>query len=310
MALTEQTSKRVIHFFNIAFQFKDMRDELESFKHLFNQITYLSDSKDKRRYQPIAGKLVFVQDVRFIKGEKLIRGKIRAVRTDEVPELLDMETDKTREIDRAEKEGIVETTHFVISFRNPMKKIAVEYHTSGAKAHELKSYLLLIGGIADLESIYMERIVNRNVLEEVERRMGRIGSIHMRVPTDNIGQLNKVDKQIASMIQVAKEYADTDAITLDLMFNAKRRQQTDQAKDILRTLTKNLKKNELASDAFESLTVRMEDTEHNNTMEIFDLLADKAKTRITVNKKPNGSGLDSEDTFQKIAYEMERLRYL
>lgn len=310
MAITQETSKRVIHFFNFGVQFKNLSEDEKSFKDFFNQITYLSDSKDERRYQPIGGKLIFVQDVRFVPGEKLIRGKIRAVRTDEVPELLNMDTDTTREIDRAEREGIVETTHFVVSYRNRMKRIAVEYHLSGAKAHELKSYLLLIGDIAGVEGVYMERIVNRNVLDEVERRMGRIGQIHIRVPKDNIGQLGKLEGNMASLFQRAQEYADTDTVTIDLQFNAKRREQTEKAEGILRTLTKNLKKNDLASDSFDALTVRMEDTEHNNAMELFDLLADKAKTRITVNKKPNGNGLDSEDTFQKIAIEMHRLKHL
>jgi broad specificity polyphosphatase/5'/3'-nucleotidase SurE len=156
----------------------------------------------------------------------------------------------------------------------------------------------------------MERIVNNNIIAEVERRMGRIGQIHMRVPKDNLGELKKLEGNVASLFQQAHEFADTDAISLDLQFNAKRRAQTEKAEEILRTLTKNIRRNELAAEAFESLTVRMEDTEHNNAMEVFDLLSDKAKIRITVNKKPNGSGLDSEDLFQKIANEMHRLKYL
>lgn len=310
MALTQETSKRVVHFFNFGLQFKGAPDNEQPFKDFFNQFALLSKSKDERRYQAIGGKLLFVQDVVFINHEKLIRGKLRAVRTDEVPELLNMDTDTTREIDRAEKEGIVETVHFVVSYRNRMKRIAIEYHLSGAKAHEFKSYLLRIGEIAGLEAVYMERIVNNNMLDEVERRMGRIGQIHMRVPKDNLGQLKKLEGNVASFFQQAQEFADTDAITLDLQFNAKRRVQTGKAEEILRTLTKNIRRNELAAEAFESLTVRMEDTEHNNAMEMFDLLSDKAKTRVTVNKKPSGNGLDSEDVFQKIADEMHRLKYL
>ena len=270
----------------------------------------LSKSKDECRYQPIGGKLLFVQDVVFVNHEKLIRGKIRAVRTDEVPELLNMDTDTTRDIDRAEKEGIVETVHFVVSYRNRMKRIAIEYSPTGAKAHEFKSYLLLIGEISKLEAVYMERIVNSNVLDEVQRRMGRIGNIHMQVPKDSIGQLAKLEGKVASLFAEAHEYADTDSVTLDLTFNAKRRVQTDKAKEILTTLTKNIKRNELATEAFESLTVRMEDTEHNKAMEVFDLLSDKAKTRITVEKRPSGNGLVSEDIFQKMSREMERLKYL
>jgi DNA-binding Lrp family transcriptional regulator len=312
MALTAETATRVIHFFDLGIKFEDVKDEEKAFKQFFSAIAYLSDGKDKdeRRYQSIGGKLLFVQDVRFTTDTKLITGKIRAIRTDDMPELINMDTDATREIDKAEREGIVETTHFVISYRKKEKKIGVEYHLSGAKAHELKSYLLAVRELGSVTEVGMVRIVNGNVLSEVERRMGRVGEIHMKVPKDNIGQLQKVEGQVASMFQTAQDYADTDAVTIDLNFNAKRRQQTNQAEGILRTLTKVLRLNKGASDAFDSLTVKVEDNEHNNRMQIFDLLADKAKTTITVNKKPSGAGLDSVDIFEKIATAMNRLNYL
>lgn len=310
MAITQQTAQRVVHFFNIGFGFKDDRTPNESFRKLFNNITYMSDSKDERRYQPIGGKLLFVQNVRFIEGDKMIRGQIRAVRTDEVPELLNMETDTTREIARAEKEGIVETTHFLISYRNNMKRIAVEYHTAGAKAHELKTYLLAVGEVVGLQSIYMERIVNKNVLDELERRMGRVSHIHVTVPRDNISQVQKLDGQMASLLRDAKDYTDSDSITLDFKFDYRKRPQTEKANDIVHTYVENIKKNELATDAFEAFTVKVEDTEHNNLLQVFDLLADKAKTHIRVNKKPKGAGLDSEHVYQELAKEMRRLKYL
>jgi hypothetical protein len=312
MAITADTSERVIHFFELNLKFNSGKDNDKDFTDFFSAIAHLSDAKDKddRRYQPIAGKLLFVQEVRFAPKTKLITGKIRAIRTDDIPELIHMDTDKTREIDKADREGIVETTHFVISYRKKVKKMGFEYHTSGAKAHEFQSYLLAIRDIGNVTEIGMERIINGNVLAEVERRMGRVGQIHMKVPKDNIGQLQKVEGQMASMFQTAQDFADTDSVTIDLSFDAKRRQQTNQAEGILRTLTRVLRRNKKASEAFEALTVRVEDVTNNNKMQIFDLLADKAKTTVTVNKKPKGTGLDSVDIFEKIAVAMNRLNHL
>jgi hypothetical protein len=108
-------ANRVIHFYDINFGFKDDSLPHGHFVELFKQVIEMSKKRDESRYVRSGDKRLFIQDIKFVPDIEQVHGKLRAVRLDVTPEILNMKTDTARDIEMAEEEGIVETTHFVIS---------------------------------------------------------------------------------------------------------------------------------------------------------------------------------------------------
>lgn len=259
MSLKIERIPRTVHYYNVEFSFNDDLHKEDHFLELFRMIVKMSHDKEADRYKEIGGRLLFVQDVSFDPASKQVRGKIRAVRGLS-PEVLDMSSDVAREVELKENEGFVETTHFILSYKRKRKRMAVEYNHAGAKAHEFESYLRHIGQRVKLQAIVMQRVITDDMLEEVQRRMGRCSELIMEVVRDEVATVKKVDGQLATMLENSRNFLKTDKITIHFGFEIDKQSQSSGVTEFIGNLARAVKRNPLTLKAFSKLRVRAEDS--------------------------------------------------
>ena len=116
--------KRTIYFHTLDFEFTEQFKEKydDPFQEIFRIIIKLANTKAFIRYQEFGEKSIFIQEVKFEPANNVITGKLRCVRKDILPELMNTTTDEARGIEAKEEEGLVETTHFVIDYSKKKKK--------------------------------------------------------------------------------------------------------------------------------------------------------------------------------------------
>lgn len=139
--------KRTIHYYDLEFQFLDdfHSEDGDQFREIFKIIVSLAKTRANIRYQIFGEKSIFIQDIKFEPDSKIITGKLRCVRKDILPELMNTKTDEARGIDAKDEEGLVETTHFLIDYSKKRKKLAIEFNQFGAKIVDFINYIQNIG---------------------------------------------------------------------------------------------------------------------------------------------------------------------
>ena len=104
--------KRDVNYYQLDFSFVEKND----LKIFFETITRLAVTRAKIRYQRFGDKFIFIQGLKNQDG--IINAKVRCIRLDLFPEIINMVTDDIKEIEGSEYDGIVETTHILIDYRN------------------------------------------------------------------------------------------------------------------------------------------------------------------------------------------------
>jgi hypothetical protein len=299
---------RTVHYYDITFGFNNDSLPLEHFVTLFNQIITMSNSRDALRYFRSGDKRLFIQGITFVPSLKQIHGKLRAVRLDIAPEVLNMSTDTARDIEMAEEEGIVETTHFVLDYRRNRRRLAVEYNAAGAKAHEFGGYLQHVGGRAGLQSVLLTPVMTQESLTEFQRRIGLLADIEISVPKDSINNIQRYNPGLASSIQAAKDFFGCDTVIMQPKFDFRNVVETGAAKQLIDSIISAWRRNPLRRKDFETFKVRGQDTDSRGTLQVFDLLRDDVKDRIKVQKRHKSRVLDSIDMFEKMVAAMTQRR--
>ena len=299
---------RTVHYYNIDFGFSDDGSKKEHFLTLFRLIVQMSLDKDTDRYRTIGDRVLFVQDVGFDEVNKEIRGKIRLLR-DVSPEVINTATDEAHEIELLENQGFVETSHFVLNYRRGAKRMAFEYNETGPKCHELVGYLELVGQRVKLQSVYCKPMVTQDMMSELQRRMGRCSEIIVGVHRNDISVVEKEDSEFGKVLRQTASFLETDLVTVKFGYEiTKHTAEQSAPKRFLVSLRKLIGKSSAQKLPFKKLSVRAEDTEHRNLMEVFDLLENKTKSKIRVERKPKANVIVSTDIYQKMSDEMHRLK--
>lgn len=301
---------RTIHYYDITFSFNDDSLPFEHFITLFRQIIAMSESRDDSRYFRSGDKRLFIQDIHFVPGEKQIQGKLRAVRLDVAPEILNMRTDTARDIDMAEEEGIVETTHFVLDYRRNRRRLAVEYNAAGAKAHEFSGYLQHVGARAGLQTVLLNPVMTQESLTEFQRRIGLLADLEISVPKDSINNIQRYNPGLASSIQAAKDFFGCSTIFMRPRFDFRNVAEDGVARQLINSVIAAWRNNPLRRKDFETFKVRGEDSDSRGTLQVFDLLRDDVKDRVKVQKRPKLRVLNSRDMFEKMVEAMTQRRLL
>src|SRR5690606_3869806 len=135
---------RIIYYYDLDFVFQDeildgVKDPVEN---LINTIRDIVKSKAKIRYQHFGEKYIYVHDLLYRQTHHLYTGKIRCVRQDLLPEIMNTKTDVIKGIEAAEEEGIVETTHFILKANKINESyrvlLALEFNQFGAKVQDME----------------------------------------------------------------------------------------------------------------------------------------------------------------------------
>lgn len=303
MAKKIQRVDRVVNYYQLNFRFI----EEENFNTFFKVLTSLAKTRAKIRYQLFGDKYVFIQGIENKDG--LLKAKMRCVRMDLLPELMNMTTDETKEIDAKEKEGVVETTHFIIDYRKDKIVLSLEYNHYGSKINDLVNYIQRIGvhkGI--IENVGYAPIV-KNELKKMKERVNRFSEFVVKVHKDNVPKIKKMDKSIWQVLDLSKDNFDSDYATLTLKFDFRQRSETPQIKNSTFNVIDYLSKNYKDKHLFNQLYMRAEDEEKNNRLSKFDLLLEKVNSELKVQKKAKSRTLISEDMFDLMVKAIDELKY-
>lgn len=300
--------ERTIHFHELHVDFKEDYAPVnainnEQFTGFFSLIANLAQTKDDLRYQRIGDSLIFVQDVLFDKKQPIITGKIRSVRMDVFPEIIDIKTDIAKGIEAKETEGIVETTHFIINYSKKIKRIALEHNQAGAKIADFIRYCEIVGmNKGALNTFDYIPIAASNELPKYKKRIANISGFVFKVHRDNIPAVAKLDGKVHTAIKQLKQHFSSEYIGITLTFdykNAKVQDIHDSVNNIINTLIKEPK----AGLKIEKIEARAQDAANNFKMYTFDLLIDKLESTIKVQKKQKFRTIVSVDIFDKMQTE-------
>jgi len=290
--------RRVVNYYQLDFRFI----EGYNFQDLFNTITTLAKTRAKIRYQRFGDKFVFIQGIE--NEGKFLKAKMRCIRKDLLPELMNTTTDETKGIDAKEEEGLVETTHFIIDYRKNKIILALEYNHYGSKITDLVNYIQRIGISKKLLNNIGFKPIVQDDLKKLKERINRFSEFIVKVHKDNVSKIRKMDKKIWQALETSIDNFNSDYATIILKFDYKQRTETPQIEQSVFNLINYFIKNRKEKYIFNKLSMRAEDEKQNNLLESFDLLIEKVNSEIKVQRKPKYRTLISEDMFEKMIKEL------
>ena len=302
--------KRVIQYYEITFDFKDEFSPGDGDKHgaVFNTVITLARTRADIRYQDYNEKSIFMQGLSVNENDKTITGKLRCIRKDLLPEIMNTKTDESRDLDAKEEEGLVETTHFIIDYSKPTMKLAIEHNQFGAKIGNFVDYLQRIGNYKGmLRGVGFAPVV-KDELSELQARINRCSEFVVKVHKNNIEKIKSMDEKIYSSLKACIEHYDSDYATLILKFDYKQKAATAEINNSVLNLINGFRKDKRKTNLFNTLSIKAEDSEKNDLLENFDLLINKVKSEIMVQKKKRYRTIISDDIFSQMRFEILRKR--
>lgn len=303
--------KRMIHYYELMFDFSDDFDappDNDQCRHFFALIKKMATTRSKARYQAFGEKALFLQDVTIKPAEKLITGKMRCIRKDLLPEIMDTNTDEARGIETKEQEGLVETTHFIIDFSKQKKRLAIEYNQFGARIVDFVFYLEKIGEHKKATKRVGFVPLVKDELKGIKERINRCSQFVVKVHKDRIAEIESMDNDLYSALIAAEEHFDSEYVQLTIKFDYKKRTDTKKVGSIIKNLIDSIIKDKNAIDVFNTLEVKAEDSAKNNKLQVFDLLIDKIKDELLVERKPLYRIVVSNDILPKMQEKLQALR--
>ena len=301
-----ELAKRKINYFELTPSLKGVDVANADFVQVFTRIGKLSKDKDKNRYIPLNDRIVFITDIVFNPTDKQIKGKIFNIRMDVFPELINTDNDKVRDIEADEKEGIVETTHFILSYSKKKLLLAYEYNHYGPRISDLIYYITFFGtqeSIVDKCDFYP---LTRDDLDNYKNRMHRFSFFLAKVHKDHINRIEKIDSELFSAIDTASSISDAEYVTLYLKYDYTKEKSTSKIKKIANKIIDKLRSDKSFLNVFDTLKVKAEDGNNNNRLKEFDLLNIWVKSEVKVEKREKSRAIISADMFEKMVKELKK----
>lgn len=309
MAIKVKLVERLIHYYELNFSFQDefFTSDGDQSREFFAMIKKLATTRAKIRYQQLGPKAIFIQDVTIKPVDKVITGKLRCVRKDILPELMNTVTDEARGIEAKDEEGLVETTHFIIDFSRKKKRLAIEFNQFGARIDDFIMYLEQVGmAIKATKSVGFAPMV-KDELKTVKERINKCSEFIVKVHKDNISAIQDIDAGLWTSLNSSIAHYKSEYGLIRLKFDYRERTNTKEIKSTIDKLVDALIKDKNNVELFNTLEVKAEDSEKNNRLEIFDLLVDKIKHKLKVEKNPRYRTVVSNDMFPKMEQKLKAL---
>jgi hypothetical protein len=124
--------ERLLHYYEMEILCKDETEKI-GMDQIFKQIRSKVSPTNNSRYQVFGERIVIIQDLIINETEQYIQGKLKCVRKDLFPEIMDTNTDVSKGIEAKDQEGVVETSHFSINYRKKNPILCLEYNQFGSK---------------------------------------------------------------------------------------------------------------------------------------------------------------------------------
>jgi hypothetical protein len=301
--------KRTIHYYELNYtahpDYPNPAPQ-NAFVATMRKITQMAVERNERRYLQILEKSIFVQDIAFDGPRAEIIGKISSINKNVFPEIQNTLDDTRRGIEAAEQEGIVETSHFIIKYGRRLR-IGIEHNYQGAKILDFCNYVQRIGSNNEfLTSVTFIPIVSGDLAGTIAR-IKRCSEIKVRVHRDFVAQVEEVDEGLYTALNTLTEQFNTEYASLAMKFNYRNVEETAEASGLIEKLGRLFRLRPETMSIFEMVEVKAEDSAKNNRIEAFDLLVDKLKSKVFVQKTPRYRTIVSDDMYDKIRSEMNTL---
>ena len=305
-----EITTRKIYFYELKIDYLENFQpiDVDQFREFFSKITKLATKKDPSRYKKIGDKILFIQDIKFVAEEKKIKGKLRCIRQDILPEIIDMESDNTKGIEVEDQEGIVETSHFVIDYSKKTTKIvALEYNQFGARISDFIFYCDFIGSKYQMTSKFDALIITKDNLKKVKESINECSEMTVRVLNTELKAVEKFDNKLFSMLSKCEELFRAKYAQITLKFDFKENIDPN-VKPFIQNILSKFMSDKSAKQIFEHFSIKAQDSRLNNRIELFDLLLDKAKVELKVQKKAKYRSIVSVDILDKMTPELVKFK--
>lgn len=297
------TVERTINYFELK-PTLSKEGSTSDFTAVFKKIIALSRTKSGERFVMNNDKLLYLTDIKFDNTLKRISGKLLNIRMDGFPELMNTKDDAIRDITAAEEEGIIETSHFILSLAKKPMILSLEFNQYGPRINDFIFYLehfIFKEGVA--AKIEYNPFV-RDDLENYKKRIHRVSSVVAKVHKDDVKRVNEYDKDLFDAIATAANISEAEYVTLELKYDYRNMPDTPVIRNKILKIINKLISNKKAHSVFTKLVVNAEDNDHNDKLKNFDLLNIWIKTRIMVDKKPKSRVIVSADIFSKMGIDL------
>lgn len=291
---------RIINYFEVIPEY--LENVEETIIDLFKKINQLRLDKDPSRLEHYGDKYIYITDIIIDDKLKHVEGKVLHIRKDAFPELMDITDDKIRDVDATSDEGIVEKTHFLLSYKNKVMTLAFEHNQYGARISDYIYYLGHKGMKFGIINNVICDPISRDNLKEIRGRIKNISYIVAKVHKDNIKRLKDVDEDIFSAFETVENVTNAEYVTLDLKFDVVKgvdgtliRSKLDKILDYFGKSKNNI---------FNVLKVRAQDSDHEYLLKDFDLLNLWYRSNIQVELKDKSRTILSIDIIAKMKKEL------
>lgn len=297
--------KRTINYFELKPIINEGKS-FEDFNEVFNQIIHLSRTKSEKRFVINNEKQLYLTEILFNNTQQRISGKLLNIRMEDFPELMNTTDDAIRDIEATDEEGIIETSHFILSYSKSSLVLSLEFNQYGPRindfVHYLEHFLVNASVISRLES----NAYIRDDLENYKKRINRVSSIVAKVHKDNIKRIHEFDRDLFDAIYSAANISEAEYVTLKLKYEYRQPTGTPRIREKIINVINKLILNSNSHSVFSKFTVVAEDNDSGNKLKDFDLLNIWIKTHITVEKKPKSRVIISADIFNKMGIELSK----
>lgn len=295
--------KRTIHFYEL-FSKNDSNVE-KVLKLIFDKIIELNDKNSSTKFYSFGSEntAICTRNITHNCNNKQILGKILKVRKDMFPELFNTRSDTIKDIEAGEDEGIVEATHFLIDY-NKQPTIAIEYNQYGARVNNLYFYFQYVGHLVNKEIALYGVPIIRDTLDSFIKRIKQCATFTVKVHKDNITRIQSVDVELFSALETANNFGKSEYIEIGLKFD--KHQNTSKILGKVKKIISFFQRNKKSQDYFETLLVEAEDGDNNDRINLFDLISDKVKSIVLVQKRSKSRSLVSHDMFEKLKTEFNK----
>lgn len=291
---------RTINYFAVSPTFIG-KQSIKEFNSIFDIISDLNKKKDKKRFVKNGDKLLNLVVSKIDDTSKKIYGKVLNIRMDNFPEILKTTDDKIRDIEVDDDEGILETSHFILSYSKNKLILALEHNQYGPRVSDFHYFINSFLTRNQIVSYLIIDPLTNDIVIDYGKRINKISFFIAKVHKDNVGRMEKYSKGVFSALKTASTISESEYLTIQFNIDTRKAAKTTKLKNLVLKIASTFSKNNKSNEDFETLKIKAEDTENGNRIKDFDLLNVWIKSVLKVDKKPNSRVIVSIDIFDKMA---------
>jgi hypothetical protein len=300
-----EMTQRKVNYFEILPEYL-VDNTISNFTQIFTEISKLSKNKDKSRYVFSNEKTLYIRDIVFDPKEKKITGKLLGIRTDVFPELINTVSDTMKDIEADEDDGVVETSHFILSYSKEPLILSIEFNQYGPRVSDFIYYIRQFSFSKEVFEEINFHPYHREDLPSYKKRINRVSLVYAKVHKDSIKRINEFDSELFDAFATAEKVSDAEYVTLQLKYDYQEQTATTKIRTKILSIIDKFVKDKNTLSTFTTLKVRAEDEDRNNKLKEFDLLNIFVKSEIKVQKKEKSRAIISADIFEKMKVELQK----